>query len=63
MKINRYIYGILENYKNFKDYWNYEDGCILSGCVQLFEVTGEKIYRDFIFRYLEYLILTTANTA
>ncbi len=56
MKINRYIHGILENYKNFKDYWNYEDGCVLSGCMQLFEVTGERIYRDFIFRYLESLI-------
>lgn len=56
MKIKKYIYGILDDYKNFKSYWNYEDGCILSGCMHMYEASGEKIYRDFIFRYLDPLI-------
>ena len=42
MKIKKYIYGILDDYKNFKNYWNYEDGCILSGCMHMYEASGEK---------------------
>lgn len=56
MKIKKYIDNYIKDYKNFKDYWNYEDGCVLTGCIQMYEVTGDAGYRDFVFRYLEDVI-------
>lgn len=42
----------LQNYQPFKSYWNYEDGCVLLGCVRMFEATGAAIYADFVLDYL-----------
>lgn len=61
MKIKEYIDKYLKNYKNFKDYWNYEDGCVLTGCIQLYEVTGDKKYCDFVFKYLSSVISETGE--
>lgn len=51
-----YINSFLDNYTNYKDYWNYEDGCVLMGAKQLFEATNERRYADFILNYLKPLI-------
>ncbi|TAH67122.1 MAG: glycosyl hydrolase family 88 [Anaerolineaceae bacterium] len=54
--VSKFIKGYLDRYRNFKDYWNYEDGCILMGCVQLFKATGDAYYKEFVIRYMEDLI-------
>ena len=36
--------------------WNYEDGCVLMGCIQLYQATGEELYKDFVRRYMESFI-------
>ena len=56
MNTLEYINNYLDNYRNYKDYWNYEDGCILNGCRLMYAVTGEKRYIDFIISYLNPLI-------
>lgn len=42
----------LRQYTPFKDYWNYEDGCVMTGCQRMFEATGQRIYADFVLSYL-----------
>ena len=42
----------LADYRPFKPYWNYEDGCVLLGCERMYRVTGKTDYADFILRYL-----------
>lgn len=51
--INTYIDTFLAGYQPYKKYWNYEDGCVLLGCIGLYEATGEGKYRDFVLHYLE----------
>lgn len=53
MKVEAYLNEFLGSYKNYKEYWNYEDGCVLMGCQQLHMATGEKKYYDFIEKYLQ----------
>lgn len=53
MNTKNYIDGFLSRYRNYKTYWNYEDGCVLTGCKQLFTATSEKKYLDFVLDYLE----------
>lgn len=36
--------------------WKYEDGCVLSGCEQLYMVTGEDEYKNTIINYMKYYI-------
>ena len=55
-QIMAFIRQYLEGYKPFKTAWNYEDGCILIGCADLFSVTGDSLFRDFVLRYLEPVI-------
>lgn len=52
----KFINSFLDNYKHYKDYWNYEDGCVLMGCQQLYEATGDVKYKDFILNYLDPLV-------
>lgn len=54
--IQAFIRQYLAAYQPYKSYWNYEDGCVLIGCADLFEATGDPAYRDFILRYLEKVI-------
>lgn len=56
MNITEYIHSYLACYRNYKDYWNYEDGCILTGCSKLFRATGDIFYRDFVLNYLSEVI-------
>lgn len=56
MKVTDYADNFIKNYENFKSYWNYEDGCVLTGCMRMYEATGNIKYRDFVFDYLFPLI-------
>ncbi len=56
MNVTRFIDGYLSGYKNYKSYWNYEDGCVLMGCLQLYVATAEEKYYDFIVNYLSAFI-------
>lgn len=33
--------------------WNYEDGCILTAAIQLYEATGKARFRDFVLEYMD----------
>lgn len=51
-----YINNYLAGYRNYKEYWNYEDGCVLMGCRALYYALGDRRYSDFVLNYLEPLI-------
>lgn len=53
MNVSNYIKDYLLNYHNCKDYWNYEDGCILIGCQQLYEATKDEFYKKYILDYVD----------
>ena len=48
----RFFHAYLSGHKPFKNYWNYEDGCLLLGCKRMFEATGRAEYAEFVLRYL-----------
>ncbi len=47
-----FLEGYLRRYTDYKTYWNYEDGCILKGCQDLYLATGENLCRDYVLSYL-----------
>lgn len=51
-----YINQYLEKYQNYQHYFNYEDGCILLGAKELYEVTNDERYFNFIENYLKRFI-------
>jgi unsaturated rhamnogalacturonyl hydrolase len=53
LDIEQFIRKYLDHYHNYKSSWNYEDGCVLSGCIQLFGATGDEYYKDFVLHYME----------
>ncbi len=56
MKFDNYIDSYLKGYRNYKTYWNYEDGTVLLGAKQMYEATGDEKYYDFIENYLKSFI-------
>lgn len=56
MAVLDYIDNYLSEYHNYKPHWNYEDGCILTGCRQLYTATGKDRYLQYIIKYLESFI-------
>ena len=50
--VDAFIGGFLAAYKPYKRYWNYEDGCVLKGCIDLYRATGEPALRAFVLDYL-----------
>ena len=63
MKVENYIREYLTGYQNYKDYWNYEDGCVLIGARLLYEATGEKAYFAFIDTYLKHFVMDDGTIA
>jgi len=51
--VKAYLKDYLAAYTPYKKYWNYEDGCVLKGCIDLYRATGDALYRDFVMNYLE----------
>ena len=47
-----FFQAYLQGYQPFKPYWNYEDGCVLLGCIRMFRATGDRRYADFVMDYL-----------
>lgn len=47
-----FFHEYLAQYKPFKNYWNYEDGCLLLGCTRMFRAAGNTEYAEFVLRYL-----------
>ncbi len=52
MNTDAFLKDYLSDYRPYKTYWNYEDGCVLIGCIDLYLATGDEAYRDFVMRYL-----------
>ena len=44
-----------------KAHWNYIDGCMMNSLIQLYEVTNDKKYLDFVKNYVDYYILDNGN--
>jgi len=47
-----YLKRYLQAYRPYREHWNYEDGCVLTGCIRLFAATREPAYRRFVLDYL-----------
>lgn len=52
MDIRAYAKAFLKAYTPYKRYWNYEDGCVLKGCIDLYRATGDEEYKQFVMDYL-----------
>ena len=52
-RVDQYIAQYLDRYRAYQEYWNYEDGVLLTGCRQMYEATKDTRFRDYILRYLE----------
>jgi unsaturated rhamnogalacturonyl hydrolase len=50
--INEFITNYLSNYKNYKESWNYEDGCVLKGVTDLYDCTTDSRFKGFIEKYV-----------
>lgn len=57
LSVDTFIRNYLKAYTPYKTYWNYEDGCIMMGCQQLYEATGDIYYKNYILSYLGARIL------
>ncbi len=55
-RIDAFVRQYLSRYQAYKSYWNYEDGCVLLGCADLFEATGDPLFRQFVLEYLDGVI-------
>jgi unsaturated rhamnogalacturonyl hydrolase len=51
-KYEQYFKEFLENFTPYKGHWCYEDGVILKGAIDLYEVTSDEFYWNFVERYL-----------
>lgn len=51
--VPKYVRSYLDNYRYYKGHWCYEDGCVLIGCVYLYQATKDQYYKDFILRYMQ----------
>lgn len=52
-KLDRYAENYLSKYSDYKEYWNYEDGCTLIGTELLYKATGDNKYFNFIKEYMD----------
>lgn len=52
-----FFHEYLKDYQPFKAYWNYEDGCVLLGCIRMYKATGDEAYAEFVLNYLSERIM------
>ncbi len=56
-KLERFIEDFYKDLSKVRlDKWNYEDGCILTAAIQLYEATGNQCFRDFVVEYMNLYI-------
>ncbi|SCY32857.1 glycoside hydrolase family 88/105 protein [Alkaliphilus peptidifermentans] len=56
MDIQKYVDNYLKNFKRYREKWNYEDGCVFIGALNLYKTTGEDKYLSFILNQLDQLV-------
>ncbi len=52
MDIKQWFKEYLAKYTPYKAYWNYEDGCILKAAIDLYQVTGDAAFKQFVLDYV-----------
>jgi len=60
-KYELYFKEFLKNFTPYKGFWCYEDGVILKGAIDLYEVTGDEFYWDFLEGYLNDFVDSDGN--
>ena len=50
--VDAFVDQYLKGYQPYKRYWNYEDGCVLKGCADLYRAAGDGRCRRFVLDYL-----------
>jgi unsaturated rhamnogalacturonyl hydrolase len=45
-----FVHGYVQSWRPYKPSWNYEDGCIWKGCLDLAEASGQRFLADFVYR-------------
>lgn len=57
-QVEPFLTGYLARWTPYKENWNYEDGCIFKGCLDLFHATG----RTDLFRFVERAVSARIGT-
>lgn len=58
MLLERYIKNYMGEFNRLdRNFWNYEDGCVLIGAEKLYHASGEEFYYDCIKNYVDRLSL------
>ena len=60
-KFEPYFKEFLKNFTPYKGFWCYEDGVILKGAIDLYEVTGDELYWNFLEDYLNDFVDAEGN--
>ena len=56
MDIKQWFKEYLAKYQHYKTYWNYEDGCILKGAIDLYKATGDEAFRQYVLDYVSHYV-------
>jgi unsaturated rhamnogalacturonyl hydrolase len=49
-QVPRFVARYLAQWQPYRPFWNYEDGCIYKGCLDLAAATGERSFNEFVLR-------------
>jgi len=49
-RVTPFVWTYLSQWKPYRSFWNYEDGCIYKGCLDLAAATGAQRLQDFAYR-------------
>ena len=56
-KINKYIDKYMEYFTPYKKgVWCYEDGILMTAIYDMYKVSGEKKYYDFVYKFYDSMI-------
>ncbi len=55
--VQSYFKAYLEKYTPYKSYWNYEDGCVLKGCIDLYNATGDEAFKQYVLDYVSTYVM------
>lgn len=61
MNIQKYVDHYLNHFKRYREKWNYEDGCVFIGALDIYQATGDEKYLSFVFGQLGQLITEDGN--